>query len=1138
MIEKRHRGVALADRTHVARRYQRAIRIDTDLGDPAALEGFICPRSSAEVLETMARHVTESSQGAFTWTGPYGSGKSSLAVALSAALNGDKALRRHAASILGPDTMALLRKALPPRPRGWRILPVVGRRDSPAQVIGEAIRTSGLMAGRLPRIWTEQRVLDTLEKIAALNPRVGGGLAVFIDEMGKFLEASAHDGSDIHLFQQLAERAARSRGRLLVVGILHQAFEEYAHRLSRQMRDEWSKIQGRFVDLGVNTGGEEQIDLLGRAIESDHPAKPPGSFAKSVAQLIQGKRSPHLAEMLEDCWPLHPVTACLLGPLSRRRFGQNQRSIFGFLNSAEPQGFQDFLRNATDAELYGPDRLWDYLRINLEPSILASPDGHRWALAADALGRCEATGYGDLHLRVLKVIALVDWLKDRSGLVASFDVLKCALPGCGNKKLAAALADLQNSSLIVFRKFAHAYAIFEGSDFDIDRAVEEAAAGMDGPSLASVSLLAGLQPIVAKRHYHATGALRWFDVSIVPLVDVEEAAAAYVPRHGAIGAFFLAIPTQGESEYAAKKICRKAAGVPCEWDIVVGLSQSAWNIPGLAAELSGLERVRDETPDLQGDRVARTEVLGRIAALQGQLESELGRAFNSANWYRKQARAKPLLHAALNSLASDLADARCTSAPRIHNELLARVKPSSNAVAAQKALLRRMVLNEKDERLGIKGFPAEGGLFASLLEATGLHRKTANGWQFVAPDPDVDDRHNLAPAWRAAADLLEANANRAVPLAEIYDVWRRAPLGIKDGLLPVLAVAFILSQRGTLAFYRQGIFQARISDLDIDYLAKDPADVQLRWMDLTGVSRRLLSEMADVVRELDEENELSHLEPIDVARGLVAIHDRLPPWVGRTQRLSRNAKHIRQLFKQAKDPNRLIFDDMPKVLDDAAGVSEEEATQQIADQVRAGLMELQQAYPAMLNRMRETLLAELQVPYASPAMLAELRDRAENIRELGGDHRLEAFIVRLARFEACDEDMESLAGMATNKPPRDWVDPDIDRASIELAEMAQRFVRAESFARVKGRRDKRHAMAVVVGMGGRPTPVHAEFDVADQDRAEVEALIGRMDAALQKSGESRRNIILAALAELSARYLDPSGAVDPPATKRRKREVS
>ena len=89
---------------------------------------------------------------------------------------------------------------------------------------------------------------------------------------------------------------------------------------------------------------------------------------------------------------------------------------------------------------------------------------------------------------------------------------------------------------------------------------------------------------------------------------------------------------------------------------------------------------------------------------------------------------------------------------------------------------------------------------------------------------------------------------------------------------------------------------------------------------------------------------------------------------------------------------------------------------------------------------------------------------------------LEAFIVRLARFEGHDEDMEGLAGMAINKPPRNWVDPDIDRASIELAEMAQRFVRAESFAHVKGRRDKRHAMAVVVGMEGRPAPARVFKD--------------------------------------------------------------
>ena len=125
----------LAERVTVSRRFQRAIRIDTDLGDPLALEGFVCPQSSAVVLETMARHVAETGQGAFTWTGPYGSGKSSLVVALSALLNGNAELREEAASIIGEGTADTVWRALPARGEGWRILPIVGRRGRPEQLV-------------------------------------------------------------------------------------------------------------------------------------------------------------------------------------------------------------------------------------------------------------------------------------------------------------------------------------------------------------------------------------------------------------------------------------------------------------------------------------------------------------------------------------------------------------------------------------------------------------------------------------------------------------------------------------------------------------------------------------------------------------------------------------------------------------------------------------------------------------------------------------------------------------------------------------------------------------------------------------------------------------------------------------------
>lgn len=1123
--------MALIDRIRIGRRFQRSIRIDADHGDAAALEGFICPQSSADVLLTMGRHVAEARQGAFTWTGPYGSGKSSLVIALSALLNGKAELRAQAAKILGRKVSAAIWDFLPPGNRGWRIVPVVGRRDDPSRVIGEALEAAGIVERKPRGGWTEAQLIAALVDAARSSPKQHGGLVVFIDEMGKFLEGAAHDGTDIYLFQQLAEVASRSDGRLLIVGVLHQAFEEYAHRLSHQMRDEWAKIQGRFVDLAVNTAGEEQIDLISRAIEIDHRPKAPGSLARTVATLVHRERPAdreRLAMMLEGCWPLHPVVGCLLGPISRRRFGQNQRSIFGFLNSAEPHGFQDFLRRFSERDLYGPERLWDYLRANLEPSILASPDGHRWALAAEALERCESIGGDELHLRLLRAIAVIDLLKERSGLAPSYELLRVCFPDVPEQALKKALDQLKAWSFVIFKKFLKAYAIYAGSDFDIDQAIRAALAETDDIDFAKLKTLVGLQPILAKRHYHDTGALRWFEVSLAPVRDLAELAASYHPADGTIGQFVLAIPTDGETELAAANLSHEAARRCQNWDVVIGLSKRSWSIVDVARELLALELVSNDNPELAGDSVARREVDARLASLQGQLETELRAAFDGAVWYRKwQRQPKPYRQADLNSLASELADKRFEQCPRLHNELLNRQRPSSNAIAAQNELLKRMVLYEGQERLGIEGFPAEGGLFASLLEATALYGRRGDRWVFISPSKPDHDLHRLMPLWSAASDYLKKNSKRTIAVSEIYQLWREPPFGVKDGLMPILAVAFILSQRNSIAVYREGIFRARFDDVDMQYMAKDADVIQVRWMDMSDVARRFLSGMAEIVRSLDRGNALAHLEPIDVARGLVSIYDQLPSWTRRTARLSANAVQVRELFKRASDPNKFLFDDIPSVLGVDVSLASDEDLTRVVTGIHDGLEELVLAYPSMLHRLRDVMLSELQVPNLSAQSLAELRARAVNITQLAGDFRLDAFVGRLSHFDGLEKGVESILSLAANKPPRDWVDPDLDRATIEVADMSQKFLRTETFARVKGRPDKRQAIALIIGREGRPVPMLEEFAVAEADRGAVNDLIVRVAAALKEADQSRRSIILAALAELSVRYMEPTRVVKP-----------
>jgi len=1127
--------MSLAEKVTVARRFQRAVRIDNDIDAPEALEGFVCPRSSAEILESMAAHVLETGQGAFTWTGPYGSGKSSLIVALAALLSRNPTCREAARELVGEATADAIVRAFCVGDHGWAAVPVVGSRTDPAKAIAQALAQASSFDPPSFSAWNEGGVVAYLQELLMEKDGKHAGLILFVDEMGKFLEHAAQTGADLYLFQQIAELASRSGGRLIFVGVLHQAFEEYAHRLSREMRDEWAKIQGRFVDLAVNVAGEEQIDLLSRAIEAsyDRPAKI-DELASTVAETIQSQRpkaSQRLASVLAACAPLHPVVAALLGPISRRRFGQNQRSLFGFLNSAEPFGFQEFLAQAGEEDLYGPERLWDYLKANLEPAILASPDSHRWALASEAVDRCEAIGGEALHIRLLKAIALIDLFKERSGLLASRELLEACVPEAAGKEIQRALEQLSTWSLIIYKKFLDAYAVYAGSDFDIEQALASAIEAVYEVDFDALKSLAGLQPVLAKRHYHDTGALRWFDVDIVPVAALERRVEEFAPREGTIGQFLLAIPTEGESETVAHELCRSAARASTERQSVIGLSRRSWRAIDLARELLALEKVRQNSPELAGDPVARKEVSARLSTLRSQLETELARAMNEAAWHIRGRKTRRFSYTDLTRLASDLADERFPDSPRIHNELLNRIKPSSSAVSAYKALLRHMVSDEGTPRLSIEGYPAEGGLFVSVLEASGVYRKTKDGWRFVPPQESGDPCH-LGPLWKATERYLEANSDRTVAASELYTVWRAAPFGLRSGIMPVLLVAFLQANREQVALYREGIFQARFTDLEVDYLSKVPDDIQLRWMDLNQTAQRLLSELAEVVRALDPANSLSHLTPIDVARGLVALFDRLPGWTKRTMRLSRNAIEIRQLLKQASDPNRFLFDDLPAATADEADPSTPEGIASIARHVRDGLRELIEAYPTMLRRLQDRLLTELHVPNASPHALAELRDRAENIKQLAGDFRLDALAARLGQFEGRMEDLEGVASLCANKPAGDWTDADLDRAMVELAELAQRFIRAETVARVKGRPDKRQAMAVVVAKNGQPTPFLHEFEIADRDRKAIDELKRRLEtAALAGHGQERR-VLLAALAEMTAEVIDRDGAVDPPEEER------
>ena len=1110
----------LADKVSVARRFQRSIRIDSDHDDLAALKGYICPQSSADVLLAVGNHVSETGHGSFTWTGPYGSGKSSLVVALSALLSGDQKLRKEAETAIGAHTTRQVLKDLPVNAKGWLTLAVVGRRENPAVVIGEAVIAAGGKALKPKGPWTDAKVVDALVALSNRDTENEGGVLLVADEMGKFLEHAAHEGGDVYLFQLLAEAASRSNGRLIVIGVLHQAFEEYANRLSRQMRDEWAKIQGRYIDLPVNAAGEEQIELISRAIESERKPDKPGKASIAVARDIhRGKSQNHLtlANMFEACWPLHPVSTCSLVAIARRRFGQNQRSIFGFLNSAEHHGFQDFINNNKDETIYVPDLMWDYLRVNLEPSILASADGHRWSVAIEAIDRCESFGGDTIHVRLLKTIALIDMFKDRSGLAPTGPLLKICLHGTSAASIKSALDQLAKWSLIIYRKFSSAYAIYAGSDFDIDQALRDALQNAQELDFELLQRSAGLQPVLAKRHYHRVGALRWFDLHVVPVSGLIERVEAFEPQGDAIGQFLLAVPTDQESPAQALDTCRQAAAQSVEGCVAAGLSERAWKIIDVAREITAIEQIQEDRPELAGDMVAQRELETRQAGLQGQLEEELRRAVDDAKWCFRDEAPRKLGFAELSGTASSHADKLYNQAPHFNSELMNRIRPSNNAVGARNLLIKAMLLNGGAPQLGIKGFPAERGVYSSLLEETGLYRKVGSNWKFCKPTQKVD-RAGLYRLWEETQRHLKENSNSIVSIDDLYKLWSRKPFGVKEGVMPVIAVAFILTMRDQLAIYREQVFQARFSEIDAEFLARDAADIQLRWVEASTASNDLLGGLSQVVQSLGKNGGGETPNSLDVARGLVSVFDGLQPWTRRTSHLTALAIRIRDVLKVASDPNKLLYEDIPSACRLESKAKNGAGTKSVVEVVRQGLGELVHAHDAMLSELKSLMLGELQVADLSGQSLSKLRGRAKNIQDIKGDFRLTAFIGRIATFEDRKQDIEGIASLVANKPPRDWVDADIDLAKVEIVSFAQKFIRLENFARVKGRPDKRQSIAVVVGLNGKPEPVHAEFEVSEDERVEIEKVVARIETAIDKGSDGNERIRLAAIAEVSSRY--------------------
>ena len=1110
--------------------FQRSVHLVRDFYSARGLEGYVVTAKARETLGQIADALeTPGASRAWSVFGPYGGGKSSFALFASRLLRRDADAHAHLGA--ADDPLAdRLREA-----SGGAFCPVlvVGSRgpvlSALADGLGRAMEafaadvpkgkgrkadTSAAalaLAERVRQSDTEAEVMAAYDEAAALvHARTGGGLFLVLDELGKHLEyAAVHpDAGDLYVLQLLAERAAAPGAPpLLAVTVLHQAFERYATGLSSSRRDEWRKVQGRYADVGWVEPVGETLRLLAAAIDADdRPADEPARLAEATveaATLPARMDAEQVRAHLAEAWPLHPAVALLVGPLFRR-LAQNERSLFSFLASGEPGSF---LAVSAEGAIYRPDHLYDYLTGTLGVALAGGAGARLWAETEAALSRI---GEDEMQERLLKQVAVLSFAGALAGLPPSERVL-LATSGASEAETRAALGALREARAVAYRPFHDEYRVWEGSDFDLSAALAEAREAIPGwtPLAELLRQSRPPQPLVARRHAFETGTSRVFEVVYSDGTDLARLLAAPPETDGRV---VYVLPDEAPTAELFQAVRQSDART------LVALVRGLGGLRDLARDLACLDWVRAHTDSLAGDRVARQEVDAQHAALGAEVDARVAEALapEGAAWFRA---GEPQRVDALQPALSAVCDDVFPHTPRIWNELVNRHAPSSSAVRATKGLLRAMTEHPHEPRLGIEGTPAEYGIYASVLQRTGLHRETAAGWRFASP---------TEPGTEAAIGALDAALREArtapVGVPALYDRLRQPPYGVRDGLLPILLFSQLVRHGDRVAVFENGVFQQRLSYEAVERLLRGPADFTVQWVEATEAQQVALRALGARVGLAEPAG--GH-KPLPVVARVLGGVSALPPYVRKTTTMSDQATQVRETLVRAKEPASLLFRELPL----ACGVEpfEDEAPETAQDRATVYVQVLGDAL-AELSRTYDDLLTDLDRQLAEAFGLrsasreerrSELGERARALAGEAVDGTLRAFIVR-AGDELLDARgwLESIGALLTRRPPNQWGDEDRARFATALGDVARTFAHREAvaFTAEAPAERTRHAQKLRIGV----TATHEEereavVHVHPEDAETVRQLAASMLGAL---GDADVDVQLAALGQLSLALLE------------------
>ncbi len=793
-----------------------------------------------------------------------------------------------------------------------------------------------------------ETVITSLETTYRKAKRKGHGLIIIIDEFGKILEHAIENNPEKEFYeiQKLSEYINDENKDILLIISLHQSFGNYLKTSNRVKINEWIKVSGRFKEITFNEPVEQLLFLAAEIIDN---GKKNVEGLNNLIHIIKDSNTFPFEKLdykiAKKLYPIDILAAALLTK-ALQKYGQNERSLFTFLNSNENIGL-----NKSDLPYFNTANVFDYLKYNFFNFLHSryNPDFIYWQSIDNAFQRVETLFDFELNeaKTIVKTIGMVNILGSKGAKINKDFLEKYLNLTHQIKNTKNILAKLEKHKVIRFLGYKNTYVLFEGTDLDIEYELQLAGNRIDvGDNVVNyLKKYFSLTPVSAKAYYFKYGTPRYFEfvLSDKPIEEFPE---------GEIDGFINLILNNKIEVKDVKQYSKKSKDA-----IFFGLVLEPTKI---IEHIKEIEKVNYLLGKIDEDRVAIRELRNlrnyHVEKINLFFEEKLFKDQNFVNWFYNGKLVTIESKSDFNKFLSQICEDVYSKTPILRNELINRHYLPGTISSARRRLLKHLFENWEIEDLNfeMKKYPPEKTIYLSLLKNTGIHKKTNNG--FVLDMPDDKSYQYL---WNTCARFLFDTTESKRSLNDLIEQLLKKPLKLKKGVIDFWLPIWLFINRNDYALFKQDMFIPNLSVETIDLILKKPGDYFIKKFELGGIKRELFNKYRDLINK-DKKTSITKLSFIETIKPFLVFYQSLPAYTKRTNRLGNNAIRIREVIVNAKDPEKIFFEDFPNAL----GYTTNELNnstliiEKFIGDLKKSIIELQNAFTNLIERIENAIKEE------------------------------------------------------------------------------------------------------------------------------------------------------------------------------------